>query len=82
MLVVVRHILRQHRLQLPSAQDHQPVEQLTTSGANHREPAEELAPDQVEESIRHGRTSSRASNRDAKPQVDLGDDISGTYKFR
>src|SRR6266508_7014850 len=34
MLVVVRQIARQHRLQLPSAHDQHPVEQLTTDGAD------------------------------------------------
>ncbi len=43
------------------------------------EPAEELAQDQVEESDRHGRTSSLLSGPDAKPQVNLEDDDSGTY---
>jgi hypothetical protein len=36
------------------------------------EPAEELAQDQVEESERHGRTSSLLSGSDAKPHVKLG----------
>ena len=45
------------------------------------EPAEELAQDQVEESERHGRTSSPSSGSDAKPYVKLIGDISGTHTF-
>jgi hypothetical protein len=39
------------------------------------EPAEELAQDQVEESERHGQTSSPLSGTDAKPHVKLIDDV-------
>jgi hypothetical protein len=36
----------------------------------------------LEESDRHGRRSLRPRRTDAKPHVDLGDDVSGTYRFR
>ena len=44
------------------------------------EPAEELSQDQVEESECHGRRSSRASSSDAKPHVNIMDEVSGTHR--
>jgi hypothetical protein len=60
--------------------EHQDLGVLVSLPAREQfDPAEELAQDEVEESECHGRTSSRGSTADAKPHVNLGDDVSGTY---
>ena len=52
------------------------------SASKQCKPVEELTQDQVQESECHGWRSSRASSTDAKPHVNVMDEVSGTHNLR
>jgi len=51
------------------------------SASKQCKPVEELTQDQVQESECHGWRSSRASSTDAKPHVNIMDEVSGTHRL-
>jgi hypothetical protein len=68
----VRHIARQHRLQLPLTNDQHPIQQLTTDGANAPQDPDALGTEDRIEAVGEDRIRSRMRNLNCPTGVCAG----------